>query len=333
MSRFFRFTNHPLVEKLFLGGLAVVYALYLIGYVRGFFPTASTPPITIIKHTLPTNSSAILHYWTPANIRSAIDDDQKLSQGSNLDRQGNGNQQVNPQAAQRGQGTPPDRGDASLYPLSTVGKLFFVRSGQRYVCSGTAIVSANHNTVNTAAHCLYQIGVDRIGSWAEEVLFCPLYDNANGPYGCWAAHTLEVPSDWIVNPKNAFYHDMGMVVVNANNEGNLTDVVGGAGWAYNQPVGQYFYAYGYPTSSPFEGKTTSFCQGEGIPWSQAGGPVVSLLCATTEFSSGGPWFIEDGGNWYLGGHNDFVRNVQPGHIFSPYYDNTWHALYEQAQEA
>jgi len=48
-------------------------------------------------------------------------------------------------------------------------------------------------------------------------------------------------------------------------------------------------------------------------------------------SSGGPWFIKIGGNWYLNGHNDFISSMQPGHMFSPYYDDTWYALYDKAQ--
>jgi hypothetical protein len=50
-------------------------------------------------------------------------------------------------------------------------------------------------------------------------------------------------------------------------------------------------------------------------------------------SSGGPWFIKINGNWYLNGHNDFGSSMMPGHMFSPYYDDTWYALYEKAQRA
>jgi hypothetical protein len=49
-------------------------------------------------------------------------------------------------------------------------------------------------------------------------------------------------------------------------------------------------------------------------------------------SSGGPWFIQINGNWYLNGHNDFTSILQPGHMFSPFYDDTWYALYEKAQQ-
>src|SRR5438067_451986 len=53
---------------------------------------------------------------------------------------------------------------------------------------------------------------------------------------------------------------------------------------------------------------------------------------TTAGSSGGPWFIQISGNWYLNGHNDFTSSLQFGSMFSPYYDDTWHALYNKAEQ-
>jgi hypothetical protein len=124
-----------------------------------------------------------------------------------------------------------------------------------------------------------------------------------------------------------------MVIVANNSEGVLTDLVGGAGWAYNQPVKQTFYAYGYPAGSPFDGQTRKSCEGLiGTTWQHGGGNVVSIPCGMTGGSSGGPWFIQISGNWYLNGHNDFTSSIQPGHMFSPYYDDTWYALYDKAQQ-
>jgi len=48
--------------------------------------------------------------------------------------------------------------------------------------------------------------------------------------------------------------------------------------------------------------------------------------------SRGPWFIQISGNWYLNGHNDFTSSLQFGSMFSPYYDDTWYALYNKAQQ-
>ncbi len=123
-----------------------------------------------------------------------------------------------------------------------------------------------------------------------------------------------------------------MAIVSPNSQGNLTDVVGGSGWAYNQPTNSTFYAYGYPAGYPFDGQTRQSCPGSaGKSWQHAGGLVISIPCNMTGGSSGGPWFISINNNLYLNGHNDFTSSIQPGHMFSPYYDDTWFALYDKAQ--
>jgi hypothetical protein len=123
-----------------------------------------------------------------------------------------------------------------------------------------------------------------------------------------------------------------MAIVAPNSQGDLTDAVGGAGWAYNQAVNQPFYAYGYPAGYPFDGQTRQTCEApSGKSWQHGGGTVVSIPCNMTGGSSGGPWFIKINGNFYLNGHNDFISSMQPNHMFSPYYDDTWYALYNKAQ--
>jgi hypothetical protein len=125
-----------------------------------------------------------------------------------------------------------------------------------------------------------------------------------------------------------------MAIVSPNSQGFLTDMVGGAGWAYDQRTNQSFSAYGYPAGYPFDGQTRQSCEDAfGRSWKHGGGTVVSIPCNMTGGSSGGPWFIQVSGNWYLNGHNDFGSSMYPGQMFSPYYDDTWYALYEKAQHA
>ena len=226
------------------------------------------------------------------------------------------------------QGQAPSKGDASYYPLSTVGKVFFTNgSGQDFVCSGTAVMSLNHSVVDTAGHCLYMNG-----QWMQKVVFCPRYENGSTPYGCWAARDLEAPADWVDARPNDYHHDFGMAIVSANDEGDLTALVGGAGWAYNQPVNQAFSAYGYPAGYPFDGQSRQSClPATGKLWPHGDGTVVSIPCNMTGGSSGGPWFIQINNNLYVSGHNDFTSTLQLGHMFSPYYDDTWYALYDKAQ--
>ena len=231
--------------------LALVYVAYLGAFGRFLYSAATTSAQPVVVDVVNANANSTINYWTATSMSNATSADQQDSSTDatqvNLDANaGKGVQQ---------QGQLPRDGSLS-YPLSTVGKLFLTNaSGQNLVCSGTAITSSNHNTVDTAGHCLYWQG-----AWVRNVIFCPLYENGNTPYGCWAARDLEVPSDWINRQQNDLHHDFGMVIVAANDEGNLTDVVGGAGWAYNQAISSPFYAYGYPAGQPFDGQTRQSCE-------------------------------------------------------------------------
>jgi hypothetical protein len=323
MRRLQQIVLSSVFSKVFLALLAGMYVAYLVGFgqVVSLAWPFSSPSISV--HVMNESASDVLNYWTKARMSTAMNDDvlqaNTGAQASSDSSQG--------QAAKQ-QGQAPRNGNAE-YPLSTVGKLFLTSAtGQNMVCSGTAVVSSNDSVVDTAGHCLYWNG-----GWMRNVLFCPLYDSGKSPYGCWAARDLEVPSDWISRKPNELHHDYGMAIVSANDEGKLTDVVGGAGWAYNQSVNQPYYAYGYPAAHPFDGQTRQMCQSSsGKLWNFAGGTVVSIPCNMTGGSSGGPWFIKSGNNWYLSGHNDFTSTIQPGHMFSPYYDDTWYALYSKAQQ-
>jgi V8-like Glu-specific endopeptidase len=324
MSLLQRLILHPLVSKIAICLLVIVYLAYLASFVRSVYTSLFTPSPAISEHVVEKNPNAVVKYWTMANMLDATTADQQTDNAANLTKE---SVSQNLGKATKQEGQPPRNADLS-YPLSTVGKVFFTTSsGQDAVCSGTAVESLNQSVVDTAGHCLYLYG-----DWVQNVVFCPLYENGTTPYGCWAARDLEVPTDWINAKPNDFHHDFGMAIVAPNDEGSLTDLVGGAGWAYNQPANQSFSAYGYPAGYPFDGQTRQSCEdASGAAWEHGGGTVVSIPCNMTGGSSGGPWFIQIDGNWYLNGHNDFISIIQPGHMFSPYYDDTWYALYDKAQ--
>ena len=325
MLRLQKLLFHPQADKIFLRVLACAYLVYLVVFANVLAISHSASSESIVEHTVDTNAVSIVSYWTANTMRSATTVDAPINQTFSSTQISVDTGATD--AHKKGQ--LPKNGDIS-YPLSTVGKVFFTNNaGQAFVCSGTAVVSNNHNTVDTAGHCLYWQG-----DWTQNVIFCPLYDNGNTPYGCWAARDLEVPAGWINANPNDFHQDFGMAIVAPNSEGNLTDVVGGIGWAYNQPVNQPFYAYGYPAAYPFNGQTRQSCENQyGTSWQHGGGTVVSIPCNMTGGSSGGPWFVQIDGNWYLNGHNDFISSLKFGHMFSPYYNDTWYDLYSKAQES
>jgi len=319
-----RIILHPLVSKIAICVLVIVWVIYLVSFGRSVYTSLFTPWLAISEHVVEKSPDAVVKYWTVAHMLDAINEDQQTDNAANLTKESI-NQNLSKAAKQEGR--PPQTGDPS-YPLSTVGKVFFSnKSGRDFVCSGTAVESANQSVVDTAGHCLYLYG-----DWVQNVIFCPLYDSGQTPYGCWAARDLEVPSDWINAKPNDLHHDFGMAIVAPNSQGALTDLVGGAGWAYNQSTNQSFSAYGYPAGHPFDGQTRQSCENaSSTAWDHGGGTVVSIPCNMTGGSSGGPWFIQIKGNWYLNGHNDFISSIRPGHMFSPYYDDTWYALYDKAQ--
>lgn len=323
MSRRMQFS---LASRLFLGVLAVVYVVYLVGLGNYVYTNVIAPTPSIVEHEVETSANTALMHWSPDAMLHATDADQQYDTAVNL-TQSNATVDGGKAVKHKGQGP---RGSESGYPLSTVGKIFFSNaSGQNMVCSGAAIVSSNKSTVDTAGHCLYWNG-----GWVKNLIFCPLYDNGSTPYGCWAARELEVPADWIGARPNDLHHDFGMAIVSANDQGKLIDVVGGAGYAYNQPYTQPYYAYGYPAAYPFDGQTRKSCESTtGKLWQHAGGSVISIPCNMTGGSSGGPWYIKSGNDYYISGHNDFISSIQPGHMFSPYYDDTWYALYSKAERA
>lgn len=317
--------THPfLLERSFLGILACGYVVYLVVFGHVLYTWAFPSSDSIVDHRIEANASVVIQYWTVANMRSAVDEDQQHGSTSSQVQGKNDVAHQGKAALKRGQ-APRDKNLA--YPLSTVGKIFFTDdAGHNMSCSGTAVTSSNRSVVDSAGHCFYHYG-----QWMQNAIFCPLYDNGNTPYGCWAAHDLEVPAGWINANSGDFHYDFGMAIVSANSQGLLTDVVGGVGWAYNQPVNRQFYAYGYPAMYPFDGQTRQSCEGSaGTSWQHGEGTVVSIPCNMNGGSSGGPWFIKIGNNWYLNGHNDFGSSFLPEHMFSPYYDDTWYALYSKA---
>lgn len=328
MPRLYKLAQHSLGRAILLCvivGASLVYVAVAHQYLYTTF-FASSP--TVAEHAMNTSSSAEIQYWNPVNMSTANNADEI----SNAADTSSYTQQQDTTAGKAAQqpGHPSLDGSVVDY-RSTVGKIFFSdASGRDYVCSGTAVVSANKSVVDTAGHCLYGDS-----GWMKNVIFCPLYDHGQTPYGCWAARELLVPADWeSAASLNDLHHDMGSIVVAPNDAGSLTDVVGGAGWAYNQKANQPFYAYGYPAGYPFDGQAQKSCDAgsNGILWQHGGGTVVSIPCNMTGGSSGGGWFIQSGGQWYLNGHNDFTSSMKRGHMFSPYYDDTWYAMYNKAQD-
>jgi V8-like Glu-specific endopeptidase len=313
------FINHPLT-KILLVLVGVLYVVYMFNFIPSLFHSSSSTS-AIDSYTEGSSASVELNYWNSANMQNASEQD---ISSINL---GDQSQQTTTTVAQKVQvdGSLKD----NTNPQVTVGKIFFSVGSQNYVCSGTSVIAANKNSVDTAGHCLYYNG-----TWSTNVIFCPQYNKGQGPNGCWAGKELFVPKDWENAKSNDLHHDFGLFVVTPNSSGNLADVVGAVGYASGQAADQQFYAYGYPAAGKFDGQTQQSCQDKGKYFANyAGGTVVSIKCDMTGGSSGGGWLVQINGKWYVNGHNDFTSSLYPNNMFSPLYDDTWYAMYQSGQNA
>ncbi|GGT01169.1 trypsin-like serine peptidase [Nonomuraea spiralis] len=211
----------------------------------------------------------------------------------------------------------------------TVGRVFFTTAqGRTASCSGTAVTSANQSVVLTAGHC-----VKADGAAHRNWVFVPGFDDGRRPFGTWVATRLLTTQQW--NAREDINFDVAAAVVAPLQGRTLTDVVGGQGVAFNQPVGRQLFSFGYPAAAPFDGSDLTFCSGRGFK-----DPVRTqdqgLRCAMTGGSSGGPWFqgfdTSTGLGW-LNSVNSFKYDFAPDFMFGPFFGNEAMAVYQAAQRS
>ncbi|MEU4723523.1 hypothetical protein AB0G06_28230 [Nonomuraea dietziae] len=130
--------------------------------------------------------------------------------------------------------------------------------------------------------------------------------------------------------------------------GRLGDVVGGQGFAYNQPTGKYVRTFGYPYaehpdgSKPYTGVTVKNCYGK-TSAKLVGSAAkkieehVALKCAMTPGADGGPWLLKYSNAKRLGyvngvtsTFNDQDSNDRVDYISSPYFDGETNVVYKAA---
>ena len=104
MPRKHRLIQLPLVGKILLCLLAIVYQGYLIALVSFLYTSVSTRSQTIIEHPVNTNSNIVLQHWTAENMRHAVDADLLVGNAPDL-TQGSINKGSGKVAQQ--QGLPP----------------------------------------------------------------------------------------------------------------------------------------------------------------------------------------------------------------------------------
>lgn len=260
-------------------------------------------------------------YWTSDRMKDASPIEQTYPRnGKDVRKQLDRLSSATPRATQ----VPP--ASYATFPYSVIGKVFFTdpQSGTDYVCSGTALQSANKSVVDTAGHCVMEGGSGN--NFYTNWMFCPQRLEGNCPKGMWHAIRLYASTDWAQN--NALGRDLGLAVVGKNNDKALTDVVGGVNIRTSISAQQQFTALGYPAAEPFDGEHMQQCSSQTIRRDTMQDPdAVGIACNMTGGSSGGGWLIRSGNTWYLNGHTSYGINFLPNVLFSPYYDNVVQNMY------
>jgi hypothetical protein len=235
-------------------------------------------------------------------------------------------------------------------PLAAVGRLFFQESdGRTYTCSGTVVST---NIVLTAAHCVRD---GRTGQWNSHWIFYPKVNGTSKPYGGFTARAAFVNTRWAASPYNTaagtggggyFPTDYAFVVLRPNGAGyNVAHYTGAYGFLANPPKAT-IYDLGYPA----EGYWAVHCNSSScLPWAaQApeqrydayyGGQYdVGASQFNTGGSSGGPWFQQWNGRWYVGAVQSHMGVVHTGgggrygySFFGPYFDGTTVSVFNYAK--
>jgi hypothetical protein len=206
-------------------------------------------------------------------------------------------------------------------PISTHGKVFFTLGGVDYVCSGTALLSANKSVVWTAGHCVNE----GPGAFATNWQFVPAYRDGAAPLGAYVASNLFTTTAW--GTQGDFSYDLGAAVVAPASGTALTDRVGGRGIAFNAGRTQTYDSYGYPAAPPFTGERLWRCNSAlQTNDDSANPPTLGIGCDMTGGSSGGGWLVGS----TVHSVNSYGYTNQPNVMYGPYQGAVAQSLYTAA---
>lgn len=219
-------------------------------------------------------------------------------------------------------------GPTTDLPARTWGKVFFSTRTGDYVCSGTAVSSANESVVWTAGHC----AADGAGRtfYNHRWVFVPGYDNGKAPFGRFVGRRFFTTQAWFRRGDSSF--DLAAVVVAPLKGKTLVQTVGGQGIAFNQPRTQEYVSGGYPADYPFDGHSLYVCDAPlGSNDRATSPPTLAIGCDMTGGSSGGGWLADvQNGLGTLVSVNSYGYLDEPDAMYGPYQGGAAERLYQQA---
>jgi V8-like Glu-specific endopeptidase len=216
-----------------------------------------------------------------------------------------------------------------VFPLSTLGKVFFTDNGVNYVCSASV---GGNNAVWTAGHCVFN---PQTYTWHPNWVFVPGYRDGYAPNGYWYARELWTNTAWTDNPYNNFAYDFAMAVLWPDAYGNsVTARFGALGFMGNHDRNQFFTVLGYPAAYPYNGERMAYCQDPLITIDYSYNPQTNGIgCDHTGGTSGGSWIVQYTYNSYSGnyvnGVNSYKYGNDPYSIYAPYFGDAAINLYYQ----
>ncbi len=331
--------RHKLLVIAVSGAAAIATAAAVAAPQAGAAPDRGQAHSAVAVHQAATTKAEhnrIVAYWTPARMRHAVPAEALVADRDTSSATGKvakgAPTKVSPQRKPGGGGSgfTGDYYTGGGAITRTTGKVFFTLGGVNYVCSGSSTSSSNHDLVLTAGHCVNE----GPGAFATNWAFVPAYDDGARPYGTFTARTLTTTNEW----KNSgdFDYDVAFAVVNPVNGADLTDTVGSQGIGFNQARGQYYYSFGYPQASPYDGSDIAWCHGQAIQDTFGGSTDEGLNCNLTGGSSGGPWlrgYSTATGVGTLTSVNSFKYRAGPSksYMWGPYLGTVAQTLYQTAQ--
>ena len=272
---------------------------------------ASAAHARVQQKAVAESKAAIQRYWTPERMREATPAEERFRGAAKAKARRNARPWTSEEVT-----TP-----YTQQPTSTHGKVFFTLGGTDYVCSGTALLSANKSVVWTAGHCVNE----GPGDFATHWQFVPAYKDGTAPLGVYVADDLITSSAWA--DQGDFSYDIGAAIVRPSGGTALTDRVGGRGIAFNYSRDQNYQAYGYPAAPPFTGERLWRCTSPPqTSDSSANPPTMGIGCDMTGGSSGGGWIV---GNDVFSVNSYGYRN-QPNVMYGPYQGSVAESVYTAA---
>lgn len=253
---------------------------------------------------------AIIRYWTPERMRSAIPRDfvrdpqtgafrpaAKPPGGPGGGGGGGGGGNVT--------GASWPNGKGSIY--TTVGRVLFTMGGSDWICSGVAASDSRsgESVVLSAAHCAYDETANGASSgFATNWMFIPQFDTSptytctQTTHGCWTASALVVHRGYATAGgfnTQATLHDWSFAILGTGGK-NTTLVESLGSWpiaaSTSYASNTRLSAFGYPAAGKYKGRDLTWCAGPIFfdPYNE--GKTYGMTCDMTGGSSGGPWLFD-----------------------------------------